>query len=143
LTPAVIALQFFLSLDCVLFATLRNFCQTVMVPASFSYWLSQSDYNKGGFMKSRIVKRSIVIRGHKTSVSLEDEFWNALKVIAGERLAHLSDLVAAIDGQRQHSNLSSAIRLFVFDFYRSRVSADETVIGFREIMQASRPGVAL
>ena len=41
-------------------------------------------------MKSRIVKRSIVVNGHKTSVSLEDEFWSALKVIAGKRLMNLS-----------------------------------------------------
>jgi predicted DNA-binding ribbon-helix-helix protein len=75
-------------------------------------------------MKSRVVKRSIVIRGHKTSVSLEDEFWNGLKVIAGKRLTTLSDLVGAIDSQRQHGNVSSAIRLFVLDFYRSQVSRE-------------------
>ena len=69
-------------------------------------------------MKSRIVKRSIRLHGHKTSVSLEDEFWSALKVIAGKRLTNLSDLVTAIDGQRQHGNLSSAIRLFVLDYYQ-------------------------
>src|SRR5262245_66379089 len=51
----------------------------------------------GVFMKSRVVKRSIVVNGHKTSVSLEDEFWSALKVIAGKRLMNLSDLVTAID----------------------------------------------
>jgi predicted DNA-binding ribbon-helix-helix protein len=73
-------------------------------------------------MKSRVVKRSIVVNGHKTSVSLEDEFWSALKVIAGKRFMNLSDLVTAIDGQRQHGNLSSAIRLFVLDFYRSQVA---------------------
>jgi predicted DNA-binding ribbon-helix-helix protein len=91
-------------------------------------------------MKSRVVKRSIVVKRHKTSVSLEDEFWSALKVIAGKRLTNLSDLVTAIDGQRQHGNLSSAIRLFVLDFYRSRVSDDNAVISLGEIMQASRPG---
>jgi predicted DNA-binding ribbon-helix-helix protein len=71
-------------------------------------------------MKSPVVKRSIVIAGHKTSVSLEDAFWQALKEIAASRAMTLSDLVAAIDKQRQHGNLSSAIRLFVLDFYRSR-----------------------
>ena len=64
-------------------------------------------------MKSRVVKRSIVIAGHKTSVSLEDGFWKSLKEIAGERHMTLSELVAAIDTDRQHGNLSSAIRLFV------------------------------
>ena len=95
-------------------------------------------------MKSRVVKRSIVIRGHKTSVSLEDEFWNGLKVIAGKRLTTLSGLVSAMDGQRQHKNLSSAIRLFVLDFYRSQVSKEaegsashDEVIGAQAATQSS------
>lgn len=70
-------------------------------------------------MRSLVVKRSIVLAGHKTSVSLEDAFWNALKEIAGSYNVTLSQLVATIDSQRQHGNLSSAIRLFVLDFYRS------------------------
>ena len=61
--------------------------------------------------KSSIAKRSIVFKDKKTSVSLEDEFWNALKEIAGERAIHLSDLVAEIDERRGHGNLSSALRL--------------------------------
>jgi predicted DNA-binding ribbon-helix-helix protein len=69
-------------------------------------------------MKSPVVKRSIVIAGHKTSVSLEDAFWKGLKDIAGERDMTLSDLVASIDTDRRHGNLSSAIRLFVLDHYR-------------------------
>jgi len=70
-------------------------------------------------MKSPVVKRSIVIAGHKTSVSLEDAFWDALKEIAGRRKATLSDLVASIDSSRTQGNLSSAIRLFVLDHFRS------------------------
>jgi len=70
-------------------------------------------------MKSPVVKRSIVIAGHKTSVSLEDAFWKGLKEIADQRSVTLSDLVASIDSQRRHGNLSSAIRLFVLDHYRS------------------------
>jgi len=69
-------------------------------------------------MKSQVAKRSIVVAGLKTSVSLEDAFWNGLKEIAGRRDITLSDLVAAIDAQRHHGNLSSAIRLFVLEFYR-------------------------
>ena len=69
-------------------------------------------------MKSQVAKRSIVVSGHKTSVSLEDAFWKALKEIAGQRELTLSDLVASIDSQRHHGNLSSAIRLFVLEFYR-------------------------
>jgi predicted DNA-binding ribbon-helix-helix protein len=71
-------------------------------------------------MKSAIVKRSIVIAGHKTSVSLEQEFWKALKEIAAGRNMNISDLVAAIDTERKHANLSSAIRLYVLDHYRAR-----------------------
>ena len=71
-------------------------------------------------MKSPVVKRSIVIAGHKTSVSLEDAFWQGLKQIAAERSMTLSDMVATIDTDRRHGNLSSAIRLFVLDYYRAR-----------------------
>ena len=71
-------------------------------------------------MKSPVVKRSIVIAGHKTSVSLEDAFWKCLKEIASGRDVTLSDLVATIDSERRHGNLSSAIRLFVLDHYRTQ-----------------------
>jgi predicted DNA-binding ribbon-helix-helix protein len=72
-------------------------------------------------MKSQVVKRSIVIGGHKTSVSLEDAFWKGLKEIAGERNVTLSHVVAGIDTERERGNLSSAIRLFVLGFYRSQI----------------------
>ncbi len=74
-------------------------------------------------MKSPVVKRSIVIAGHKTSVSLEDAFWDALKEIAAGRRMTLSDLVATIDSSRTQGNLSSAIRLFVLDFYRGHAAS--------------------
>jgi predicted DNA-binding ribbon-helix-helix protein len=73
-------------------------------------------------MKSLVVKRSIVAAGHKTSVSLEDAFWNGLKEIASGRNITLSDLVTAIDSERRPGNLSSAIRLFVLDFYRNQLA---------------------
>ena len=72
-------------------------------------------------MKSPVVKRSIVIAGHKTSVSLEDAFWKGLKEIAGGRDLTLSDLVSTIDSERRHGNLSSAIRLFVLNHYRTQI----------------------
>ena len=72
-------------------------------------------------MKSPVVKRSVVVAGHKTSVSLEDEFWKGLKEIAGGRHVTLSDLVGTINSERRHGNLSSAIRLFVLDFYRQQL----------------------
>ena len=75
-------------------------------------------------MKSPVVKRSIVIAGHKTSVSIEDAFWTALKEIALVRRQSLAELIGAIDGARQignyTGNLSSAIRVFVLDYYRGR-----------------------
>jgi predicted DNA-binding ribbon-helix-helix protein len=85
-------------------------------------------------MKSPVIKRSIVIAGHKTSVSLEDAFWKGLKEIADDRGVTLSDLVSSIDTERHEGNLSSAIRLFVLDHYRSQavpVPAARDLIGMR------------
>jgi predicted DNA-binding ribbon-helix-helix protein len=73
-------------------------------------------------MKSLVIKRSIVVAGHKTSISLEDAFWKALKEIAKARNVTLSHLVGTIDSERQHENLSSAIRLFVLGVYRNQLS---------------------
>ena len=71
-------------------------------------------------MKSLITKRSIVIAGHRTSVSVEDAFWESLKEIAKQRHEGLAQLVGSIDADRQHANLSSAIRLYVLGFYRDQ-----------------------
>ena len=70
-------------------------------------------------MKSLIAKRSVIIDGQKTSVSLEDPFWTDLKKIAHAQQMTLSALVAEIDGTREHGNLSSAIRLFVLRHVRN------------------------
>jgi predicted DNA-binding ribbon-helix-helix protein len=95
-------------------------------------------------MKSPVVKRSIVIAGHKTSVSLEDAFWRSLKEIATRRDMTLSDLVASIDAERRHGNLSSAIRLFVLDHYRSQSSsAAAEPKGQREVMEARESQASL
>ena len=85
-------------------------------------------------MKSWVYKHSIVVAGHKTSVSLEDAFWKALKEIAAGRGMTSSDLVAVIDSERQHGNLSSAIRLFVLGCYRDRISEYENRETMREIL---------
>jgi predicted DNA-binding ribbon-helix-helix protein len=69
-------------------------------------------------MKSSIVKRSIVLAGHKTSVSLEDASWEGLKKIAKIKRRTLSDLVGSINTGREHGNLSSALRLFVLSHYQ-------------------------
>jgi predicted DNA-binding ribbon-helix-helix protein len=70
-------------------------------------------------MRSPIVKRSIMISGHKTSVSLEDAFWSDLKNIARAQKATLGELISKIDESRGHGNLSSAIRLFVLAHFRT------------------------
>jgi len=71
--------------------------------------------------RSRINKRSIVINAHKTTVTLEPEFWSALGEIARLQDTTIPALVSAIDLKRYHSNLSSGVRLFVLDFYRKQV----------------------
>jgi predicted DNA-binding ribbon-helix-helix protein len=81
----------------------------------------------GNAMKSKIIKRSVVINGHKTSVSLEDEFWLALKEIALAKRSTLSNEVAAIDLARGAYNLSSAIRLFILDHFRSECLRKQAV----------------
>jgi predicted DNA-binding ribbon-helix-helix protein len=88
-------------------------------------------------LRSPVVKRSIVIAGHKTSVSLEDAFWEALKVIAQAREISLSDQVQQIDQKRKQGNLSSAIRLFVLDYYRSAQSTGAGQLGAGERPAAS------
>jgi predicted DNA-binding ribbon-helix-helix protein len=76
-------------------------------------------------LKSPVVKRSICIAGHKTSVSLEDAFWKELRGIAAERHMKLSDLAHTISIEREKGNLSSAIRLFVLEFYRKQIVAQQ------------------
>jgi predicted DNA-binding ribbon-helix-helix protein len=73
-------------------------------------------------MKSTVVKRSIILAGHKTSVSLEDAFWEGLKDIAKTKRKTLSNLVGGIDTDREHANLSSAIRLFVLNHYQRQAA---------------------
>jgi predicted DNA-binding ribbon-helix-helix protein len=83
---------------------------------------------KGHVMNSSILKRSIVVAGHKTSVSLEDAFWRGLKEIAHAQRKTISNMVGGIDKGRSQSNLSSAIRLFVLEQMRTPLagSSDES-----------------
>ena len=74
-------------------------------------------------MKSAIAKRSIVLNQHKTSISLEDDFWNCLRAIADEKKMKLSTLLLQIDNDRNDANLSSAIRVFVFNEMRAQAAA--------------------
>ena len=69
--------------------------------------------------KSRIVKRSIIRNGHKSSVSLESRFSECLREIAKSKMLTVSKLVEEIDRHRDGDNLSSAIRLFVLEYYQN------------------------
>lgn len=66
-------------------------------------------------MSARVVKHSLVIAGHRTSISLEDAFWQALKNCAAARGLSLAALVTEIDSARGDANLSSAIRVYLFN----------------------------
>ncbi len=68
----------------------------------------------------RVVKRSVVVAGHRTSVSLEGPFWDELKRIAEIRRVSLNQLVAEVDSRRQ-GNLSSALRLLVLKTLKDEV----------------------
>ena len=93
-------------------------------PGPCRLWVGTVLKHKRGatMMKSMVVKRSVLLADHQTSVSLEDDFWNALKEIAGDRHLTLSELVSGIDKQRQHGNFSSALRLFVLKYYRDKAA---------------------
>lgn len=84
-----------------------------------------------------VIKRSVIVGGHKTSVSLEDAFWTSLKDIAVRSNLSLSALLVTIDRHRKTSNLSSAIRLFVLDYFRTR-AISLMFIGERQIASSDR-----
>jgi predicted DNA-binding ribbon-helix-helix protein len=75
-------------------------------------------------MDLTVKKRSIVIGGRKTSVSLEDSFWTSLRQIARQRATTVSEVVSTLDASRAGGNLSSAVRMFVLHYYRNDVVRD-------------------
>jgi predicted DNA-binding ribbon-helix-helix protein len=79
----------------------------------------------GPHRKSTVFKRSVWVADRQTSVSLEAAFWLSLKEIASMHDMTLSELMTTIDSERQHGNLSSAIRLFVLEFYRRQISVSK------------------
>jgi predicted DNA-binding ribbon-helix-helix protein len=79
--------------------------------------------DRRGERQYAVVKRSVIVGGHKTSVSLEDAFWTSLKDIAMRRGMTLSTQIASIDTDRRTSNLSSAIRLYVLEHFRTRATS--------------------
>jgi len=84
-------------------------------------------------MKSTIVKRSIMISGRRTSISLEEPFLSALKEIAKRNSTTLSSVVAQIESSRQYGNLSSAIRLFVLEHSRGRPASEGRQLGLSDV----------
>ncbi|MFY0661111.1 MAG: ribbon-helix-helix domain-containing protein [Shimia sp.] len=74
---------------------------------------------------SRPIKRSLTLRGHRTSVSLEDDFWRAFRDIADEKEIPINALAAKIDAERDlEAGLATAIRLYVLAYFRTRASFD-------------------
>ncbi len=67
-------------------------------------------------------KRSLTIAGHRTSISIEAEFWTGLEAMAAQNQTSIAALIGKIDQQRQLPNLSSAVRLAVLAWYRDRTS---------------------
>jgi predicted DNA-binding ribbon-helix-helix protein len=71
--------------------------------------------------RSSIAKRTVTLNGRRSSISLEQAFWDGLKEIAVRRGVSVSKLVTGINFERQHANLSSAVRLFVLGHYQSQL----------------------
>lgn len=82
-------------------------------------------------IKSAVAKRSVVIGGHKTSVSLEEPFWNEVRAIAGLEQVSVSNLLRKIDRERHNANLSSAIRVYVLEHVREQANAVSHPASFR------------
>ncbi len=77
-----------------------------------------------------VLKRSVSIAGHRTSISLEEPFWDGLREIAEREKISVQSLIGRIDAERGEQNLSSAIRVFVLNDLRSRLeSADQRIGG--------------
>ena len=83
-------------------------------------------------MKSSVIKRPIMINGRTRSISLEHEFRDCLLKIAAERKETLSSLVSGINANRKDANLSSAVRVFIVEFYKEQ-SAQRNAFQQREI----------
>ena len=94
-------------------------------------------------MQSSVIKmRSIIIARHKTSISLEDEFWASLKEIANGRGEPISELISDINKGRQSANLSSAIRSFVLRYYRDQIDQQKDEASVRSQLVNSIKQVA-
>jgi predicted DNA-binding ribbon-helix-helix protein len=92
---------------------------------------------------SAVKRRSISIAKHKTTISLEDEFWQSLRMIAIGRGETLSHLLAKIEGDRQTANLSSAIRLFVLRYYRDQLDQRGGIVSSLDLSNVTERGTQL
>jgi predicted DNA-binding ribbon-helix-helix protein len=90
-------------------------------------------------MKSLVVKRSVIVKNRKTSVSVEDDFWKGLKKIADSHQQGLQHLIEEIDRDRTFANLSSAIRLFVLGFYKGQFDSEDRISEQRAIRANGQP----
>ena len=90
-----------------------------------AYWCD------GQMQRSQQLKRSIVVSGRRTAISLEDAFANALREIAAEREVTMSALASVIDAHRAQSNLSSAIRVFVLHHFRTQAAGGKSLAAAR------------
>jgi predicted DNA-binding ribbon-helix-helix protein len=75
---------------------------------------------------ARVVKRSLMVSGHRTSVSLEDAFWRRLSLLAAEQGLSVNRLAATVDASRGEANLSSALRVYVLE-----ATASKTTVALR------------
>lgn len=87
-----------------------------------------------------VVKRSVAIAGHRTSVSLEQPFWDALNTIARDQGRSVSALIGEIDGRRGACNLSSALRVFVLAAAQAGTDAAHPAAAVGEDQPPGRPG---
>lgn len=113
--------------------------QTVMHHAEAAVETAGRVHPPQGRRNSSVIKRSVVRNGHKSSISLEDQFWDALREIADSRDIAISTLVAAIDHSRTTSNLSSAIRVYVLDHFRRRDDSRDPNRSKTEPSKATKP----
>ena len=79
-------------------------------------------------MESLVVKHTVFINGTQRGVYLEEEFWKGLKHIAQERRQTLGRLITSIDADRRQPNLSSAIRVFVLEYYRDQLDRRDGMV---------------
>jgi predicted DNA-binding ribbon-helix-helix protein len=84
-------------------------------------------------MKSLLKKRAVSIDGRKTSMTLEEAFWSALKDIAHERGESLAHLITSVDAKRKAANLSSVLRVFVLEYYIDQFACQKAGFEQREI----------